>query len=561
MKVFYPYNVDDYLSQSATNFPDKVAIVDHGGQRTTTFAQLNDLAKRLGSFLASKNLERQPILLILPKSMEALACFAGVTKSNNFYTIFDENAPIERLLKVIKIFAPKLIITRQNYKQLSQLKEQVVVQAQQNSASDNMAFSNSTTDISATSNITTDNLATSNSSAIPFLCVEELPQLSINESLLAKVRASHIDTDLLYVLFTSGSTGEPKGVTISHRSVIDYTEWLSKEFGFSENTNFLNQAPFYFDNSITDIYSTFKAGSALHLIDSMWFAFPAKVLKYMDEHQINTIFWVPSVLCFFANTAAVERFAPQLSKLQHVIFCGEPMPNKQLNIWRRSLPQCTFTNLYGPTEITDVCAYYRVERTFEDDEILPIGFACANTQLLVFAEEQDAQQQKHYRLITPDMPNEKGLLFVRGSSLSLGYYANHSKTNEVFIQSPLHSNYLDRVYNTGDIVAYNEYGELVCYGRADSQIKYQGHRIELGEIEAIINGHPEVASCACVFVQRIGLFYVAKQDLDLQGYLKDKLPPYMIPSHIERMDKFKLNVNGKIDRLVLKARMQELLQS
>ena len=122
----------------------------------------------------------------------------------------------------------------------------------------------------------------------------------------------------------------------------------------------------------------------------------------------------------------------------------------------------------------------------------------------------------------------------------------------------MHHNYLDRLYNTGDIVAYNEHGELVCYGRADSQIKYQGHRIELGEIEAVVSGHPEVKGCACVFDQQIALFYTADHDLDLGSYLRDKLPAYMIPSHIVREEQFQLNVNGKIDRLVLKAKLKEL---
>ncbi len=527
MTAHYQYNVDDYLRHSAQQWPYKTAIVDHNGERSTTFAQLNAFALRLGSYLIAQGLERQPILLILPKCMEALGCFAGVTKSNNFYTIFDESAPLERLLKVIRVFAPKLIITRQDYKLLPEIQAHLKDDAAQ--------------------------------SPIPFLQVEAIPALPIDESALAQRRLTHIDTDLLYVLFTSGSTGEPKGVTICHKSVIDYTEWLSSEFGFSEKTVFLNQAPFYFDNSITDIYSTFKAGSTLHLINSMWFAFPAKVLKYMSEHHVTTIFWVPSVLCFFANTKAVEHFAAQLQDLKQIIFCGEPMPNKQLNVWRKHLPQCTCTNLYGPTEITDVCAYYHAEREFEDDEILPIGFACANTQLLVFATDDSAEGESKYRLITPEQVGEKGLLFVRGTSLSLGYYANQAKTDAVFIQNPLHHNYLDRLYNTGDIVAYNEHGELVCYGRADSQIKYQGHRIELGEIEAIVSGHSEVKGCACVFDQQIALFYTADHDLDLSSYLRDKLPAYMIPSHIVREEQFQLNVNGKIDRLVLKAKLKELL--
>ena len=284
----YQYNIDDYLLHSAQYRPDKTAIVDHNGERSTTFAQINNFAERLGSHLIAQGLERQPILLILPKNMEAIGCFAGVTKSNNFYTIFDESAPLERLLKVISVFAPKLIINRQEYKLLPELQAHL-----QNDAKQEL---------------------------IPFLQVEAIPSLPIDESALAQRRCTHIDTDLLYVLFTSGSTGEPKGVTICHKSVIDYIEWVSSEFGFSEETVFLNQSPLYFDNSITDIYSTFKAGSTLHLINSMWFAFPAKVLKYMNEHHVTTIFWVPSVLCFFVNSSAVEHFADQLHDLKQILF-------------------------------------------------------------------------------------------------------------------------------------------------------------------------------------------------------------------------------------------------
>ncbi|HIX57515.1 MAG TPA: AMP-binding protein [Candidatus Anaerobiospirillum pullistercoris] len=526
MTVHYQYNIDDYLRCSAQQWPNKVAVVDHNGTRTTTFAQLNEFAERLGSHLITLGLEREPILVLMPRSMEVAGCFAGITKSNNFYAHFDEDVPQERLVKTLHTFDPKVIIVRKDSSLLASISE---------------------------------HYSTTGTSLPILLNVEDIPTYSVDQKLLSLRRESHIDTDLLYVLFTSGSTGEPKGVTICHKSVIDYTEWLSSEFGFSEKTVFLNQAPFYFDNSITDIYSTFKAGSTLHLIDSLWYAMPAKVMKYMSEHHVTTIFWVPSVLCFFANTNAVERFAAQLQDLKQIIFCGEPMPNKQLNVWRKHLPQCTCTNLYGPTEITDVCAYYHAEREFADDEILPIGFACANTQLLLFApEENSASGKTQYRFITPEQVGAKGLLFVRGTSLSLGYYANQAKTDAVFIQNPLHHNYLDRLYNTGDIVAYNEHGELVCYGRADSQIKYQGHRIELGEIEAIVSGHSEVKGCACVFDKQIGLFYTADHDLDLKAYLKDKLPSYMIPRHITRLDQFGSTANGKIDRFALKTKLKEL---
>ncbi len=504
----YLTNVDSYLSHSAQHYPDKIAVVDQGGTRSTTFSELNELAARLGSQLITWGCERTAVLLVLPKSMEALACMAGVTKSNNFYTYFDEAVPLERLHKIITVLQPQVIITTASYHERDNLQ----------------------------------NLAPK----AHLLAFDSIPALPIDTQALKQRRLSQIDTDLLYVLFTSGSTGTPKGVSISHRSVIDYTEWLSMHFGFTNESVFLNQAPFYFDNSVLDIYSTFKAGATLHLIESSMFMFPSKVTAYIAAHHVTTIFWVPAVLCYFANTNVLQRKQAELSSLNQIIFAGEAMPNKQLNIWRRALPHCTYTNLYGPTEITVDCAYFDVTRDFADDEILPIGFACANTQLLVFNSER--------KLITAADVGHKGELFVRGSSLALGYYGDETKTAAAFIQNPLNHHYRDLLYATGDIVAYNERGELVFYGRADGQIKYQGHRIELGEIEAVVAGHPEVAACACVFLEHITLFYQSSTgaELNLKSYLQEQLPSYMIPSQFIPWPHFEVNANGKIDRLKLK---------
>ncbi|EHQ1324187.1 AMP-binding protein, partial [Campylobacter upsaliensis] len=353
----------------------------------------------------------------------------------------------------------------------------------------------------------------------------------------------HIDTNLLYVFFTSGSTGLPKGVSISHKSVIDYAFWVSEEFELDENEIIANQAPLYFDNSILDIFPTIKEGGSVHLVPNSLFAFPLKVLEYLENEGVNTIFWVPSVLIYFANTQALEKF--KLEKLKKVLFCGEIMPNKQLNYWRTHLPHTLFANLYGPTEITDVCCFYKVDREFKDEELLPIGKACKNTELLVFDEDKNLINEA----------GKKGELFVRGTSLSLGYYNDTEKTKAAFIQNPLHNNYLDLLYKTGDIVAYNEFGELLCYGRLDNQIKFKGHRIELGEIEAVLNSHEKIKNSACIFKDdKLIAFYESEEELDLKGFCKQKLPPYMIASSFVRVEKFALNANGKIDRKILSER-------
>lgn len=499
-------HIYDFLEKSLIQFSEKIAFVEPFAKerKEITYRDFDIVSKRVASEILERldkdNPLQAPILIILPKGIDCLISFFGVARSGNFYTLLDEKSPKERVEKVIEILKPKLFIT-----------------------SKELNF----------------NLA------LPTLYTEDFENFNINENLIQNAKEKHIDTNLLYVFFTSGSTGIPKGVSIAHKSVIDYTFWVCETFKFNENEILANQAPLYFDNSILDIFSSVKAGATLHLLPNHLFAFPNKILECLEKEKVSTIFWVPSVLIYFANTKALDHFS--LTALKKILFCGEIMPNKQLNIWRKHLPKSLFANLYGPTEITDVCSFYIVDRDFKDEELLPIGKACKNTGLLVFDENM--------KFISPKEVGEKGELFVRGISLSLGYYNDKEKTKQAFLQNPLHDNHLDLLYKTGDIVAYNEKGELLCYGRADNQIKYMGHRIELGEIESVINSHEKIKNSACVFKDnKIICFYVGwdKEDLNLKSFCKEKLISYMIPSEFIRLDKFQLNANGKIDRIYLK---------
>ncbi len=495
-------HIYNFLEKSLASFSDKTAFVEPFAKerKEITYKNFDLFSKKVASEILRKlgnnNPIQSPVLIILPKGIDCLISFFGVALSGNFYTLLDEKSPKERVEKVIEILKPKLFITSKELK----------------------------FDL-----------------ALPTLYTEDFESFNIDKNLIQVAKEKHIDTNLLYVLFTSGSTGIPKGVSIAHKSVIDYTFWVCETFKFDENEILANQAPFYFDNSILDIFSSVKAGATLHLLPNHLFAFPNKILECLEKERVSAIFWVPSVLIYFANTNAVK--ASILKNLKKVLFAGEIMPNKQLNIWRKHLPDTLFANLYGPTEITVDCSFYMVDREFKDEELLPIGKACKNIELLVFDENMN--------LINPKQIGIKGELYVRGTSLSLGYYNDKEKTQKAFIQNPLHDNYLDLLYKTGDIVAYNEQGELLCYGRADNQIKYMGHRIELGEIESIINSHPQVKNSACIFKDKIICFYESDEELDLKAFCKEKLISYMMPSKLIKLDKFQFNQNGKIDRKVL----------
>ncbi|AQW83675.1 amino acid adenylation domain-containing protein [Campylobacter pinnipediorum] len=489
-------SVCDFLDNTSSLYPDKIAFVQD--DRNISYLEFNISSKKVASKILEYGVSRKPVLIMLPKSIECLVSFLGVARSGNFYTLIDENTPKERILKIVDTLKPSLLITSKENK---------------------LDFLD-----------------------LPTIFCEDFKSFSIDENKLKIAKENQIDTDLLYVFFTSGSTGTPKGVSIMHKSVIDYTSWVCETFDITKDEVLVNQAPFYFDNSILDIFSTIKTGATLHIVPNSLFSFPIKIIEYIKKHKVSFIFWVPSVLIYFANTNAFQDvYLPYLKK---VLFCGEPMPNKQLNILRKCLKDTIFANLYGPTEITDVCSYYICDRDFKDDEILPIGRACKNMQLLVFDDDMS--------LIDNNNTQSKGELYVRGTGLSVGYYGDKEKTNKAFIQNPLHDNYEDKIYKTGDIVKYNEHGELLCLGRSDGQIKVLGHRVELGEIESIINSHKDILNCACVFLDdKIHCFYESKEKIDIKIFLKDKLPSYMIPRKYIKLDGFRYNQNGKIDRQLL----------
>ena len=363
-------------------------------------------------------------------------------------------------------------------------------------------------------------------------------------SLLAGIRAQSIDTDPLYAIFTSGSTGVPKGVVVSHRGVIDLAEWLVGRFGFDETDALGNQTPFYFDGSVKDIYICLKTGATLNVIGKKYFTFPKLLMQLLNEREITTILWATSAMVLVGNSNILDDNVPQ--HLKRVFFAGEAMPAKQLKVWMSKLPTTQFINLYGPTEITVDCTYYVVDRDFGDDEYIPIGRPCENMQVLVFKDEN--------RLVGV---NEPGELCVRGTGVALGYYNNKEKTAEAFVQNPLHDLYDDKIYRTGDIVKYNERGELEFVSRKDFQVKHNGNRIELGEIEVAVNALEDVTGAACIHdseQDKIVLYYTTASgcELDIINLVKDRLPKYMFPNVVLHLDAMPHNMNGKIDRIELK---------
>jgi len=371
----------------------------------------------------------------------------------------------------------------------------------------------------------------------------EICETAVQEEALQKIYDKALDTDLIYVVFTSGSTGVPKGVTGCHRSVIDYIEQLSSVLDLGEDTRFGSQAPLYFDACMKEIYPTLKFGASTYLIPKELFMFPIKLVEFLNEYQINTLCWVVSALTMISTFGTFESIVPEY--LRTVAFAGEVFPIRQFNRWKSVLPEVDFINLYGPTEGTGVCCYYRVEHELAPDEVMPIGKPFKNTEIILLNEQNERVAE-----------GEKGEICIRGTCLSHGYYNDPERTKEVFVQNPLNQSYPEIIYRTGDIGRYNEAGELIFVSRKDYQIKHMGHRIELGEIEAYVNFMEDVEMAGCIYDKeknKIVLYYVGRiSEKEMTVSVKQQLPRYMVPNNICRLEKMPFTPNGKIDRRALR---------
>jgi non-ribosomal peptide synthetase component F len=301
-----------------------------------------------------------------------------------------------------------------------------------------------------------------------------------------------------------------------------------------------NQAPFDFDVSVKDIYSTLNVGATMVIIPKKLFSMPARLLDYLCDHQVTTLIWAVSALCLVSQLKGFTYKVPAL--VSKVLFSGEAMPVKQLNIWRKYLPDASYVNLYGPTEITCNCTYYEIDREFTDDEKLPIGKPFPNEKVFLL-DENDKQVTQNGIL---------GELCVAGTALALGYYKNPGQTKRAFVQNPLNPHYPELIYRTGDLAFYDEYNKLYFAGRKDFQIKHMGHRIELEEIEMALNGYSLIERACCVFdaqKNKITAFYVGTMEgKEISGKMRETLPVYMIPTVFHSLPELPITANGKVDR-------------
>lgn len=501
-------NILEYFEKTLAESPEKVAIMEDG--REITFSVLAGKALAIAALLrrCSGGTIRRPAAVYLPKNIECVAGDLGILYSGNAYMNLDVKTPAQRISNILELVQPLAVLTDAAHQEaLSAIwpKEKTL-------------------------------LIDGN---LPPASAEE--ERNIRET-LERV----IDTDPMCLINTSGSTGTPKSVVLNHRSFIDYTTWAVETLELQRGDIAGSIAPAVFDHFSYEFCLMLVCGCTLLFIPESYPGFPAKLLQFISENHATYLFWVPTVMVNIANMDLLSRVP--LPEVRMVWFAGEVFPTKQFNYWRRQLPQATFVNLYGPTEITVDCTYYIVKRLLRDDEPVPIGYPCRNTDILILNSENQIAA-----------PGEDGELCVRGSSLAMGYYNNPEKTAAVFVQNPLNTAYPERIYRTGDIVYVNNLGEIVYKGRNDSLIKHMGKRIELGEIEHVIVNTLQLVRNGCAVYdygkKEIVFFYESEKALteaSLRKEIGKQLPRYMIPTRFVFMEQLPRNTNGKIDRLRLK---------
>ncbi len=497
------YTILDYLEQTTQRFPENTAFADLNSK--VTWKEFTQKAKEYSTVIEKYYEAGKPVAFMMEKSVSTLEWFFAALYAGCFYSYFDSTFPAPRLNSMVKTLDVKYIITEE--KNLPKFQGAQAIET-----------------------------------AKPLLVTDlEKEVCEYSDSR----RKNIIDSDIVYANFTSGTTGNPKAVVVNHKNVIDFISCFTEIFELDEHTILANQAPFDFDVSVKDIFSAVFTGAQVHLVPKMYFSFPTKLLDFLEERKVNTIIWAVSAVCIISTLGGFKYKIP--STLKKIMFSGEVMPIKQMKIWQENLPDAQYINLYGPTEITCNCSYYKIPGKITDDcTDIPIGIPFPNERIILL--DDDGKQVLK--------AGEEGELCVSGTCVVPGYYNNREKTDSVFVQNPLEVSRFDRIYKTGDLAKYDEKGLLHYIGRKDTQIKHMGHRIELGEIEGAIEKNPAISRACCIFSSnKITAFYTGKETdkKELISELKISLPVYMVPSAFKFIDAFPLTKNGKIDKRALEA--------
>ncbi len=497
-------NVLQLLEHRVAVTPEATAVVD--GRSSMSYGELANCSRRVGSALLAMEPRPRAALIFMPKNCDALCAIMGALYAGIPYVPVDPSIPLGRLEKILYLLGASALICVDG----------------------------------------TDPKLEGEHPDVSVCGIGSLIAAEEDFQALEVARAAALETDPAYVLFTSGSTGVPKGVAISHRAILSFIDEFVSITGICEHDRIASQAPLDFDVSTKDIYGALATGATLVLIPRELFMRPAALMDFLCEQGATVLVWAVAALCLLSAYHALRRDV--LPELRIVAFSGEVMPGAHLKAWRKAFPHADFLNLYGPTEITCNCLYHRLDPARDYKEGIPLGVSFPHCGVSIV----DAEGNEVTRA------DEPGEIVVRGPSLALGYVGMPEVTARAFVQDPLEHRFPVRAYLTGDLAAYSPEGELFFRGRKDNQIKYQGHRIELEEIDVAFEAVVGVDRCRCVFDQKrerlLAFFEGHASEKDVHAAALKSLPQHMVPGVIRKVDDMPLNKNGKVDRAGLLAR-------
>jgi L-proline---[L-prolyl-carrier protein] ligase len=518
------------LINSAVRHPQKEAVRMDG--RALTYEELDGLTNQVARALHAAGVRRgDRVGIYLHKSLASVISVFGIMKAGAAYVPLDANAPARRLAYITRDCEIKVLLT--STKKLPNLPE----------------FIKEGTPLQTV--ILTDD--TELPAAVPEQ-MRVVPWMEVKSLEVGAVTPDGaIETDLAYILYTSGSTGVPKGVMISHRTIFTFVHWCHDTFEMTMQDRVTSHAPLHFDLSTFDLYATIKAGGTVVLVPENLSTLPVQLADLLQNERITITYLVPSILSLMINYGKLS--AHDFSALRTILFAGEVFPIKYLRRLVETIPHAAYYNLYGPTE-TNVCTYYRVQPgdlAADRTEAVPIGQACANIE--VFAVNDRGERVTE--------PGEEGELWARGSCVAQGYWGDREKTAQSFVQNPFQALYPDVAYRTGDVVTLApDRKNWIYVGRRDHMIKSRGYRIELGEIEKTLYRHEQVKEAVVVAIpdellgNRIRAFVVRVEgsgltSKELEAFCVRQLPKYMVPERIEFHDALPKTSSGKTDRTAL----------
>ncbi len=516
--------LQQWVTRQAERRPDATAVVMW--QERMTYGQLEESANRLARVLQGAGCKPgDRVCLLVPKSPAAIVGILAALKADCVYVPLDTASPAPRLAQMIASCEPRCLLAAGP---TAPLLDQLWAEERFRSS------------------ITVGWMEPRGFAGSRFRAEVSLADCATCSA--TPLEGQNDRDDAAYILFTSGSTGTPKGVVITHDNVIHFVEWAVRYFGIGRSDRLSGHPPLHFDLSVFDMFGSFAAGAALHLVPPDLNLLPTTLAEFIRAGELTQWFSVPSVLTYMAKFDVVRQ--DDFPCLKRLLWCGEVLPTPVLGYWMTRLPRVSFTNLYGPTEATIASSYYTVPRRPDDERApIPIGRPCADEELLVLTDT-----------LQPAAPGEVGDLYIRGVGLSPGYWRDSEKTRAAFLPAPGSTDPSDRIYKTGDLARIGEDGLVFFLGRADSQIKSRGYRIELGEIETALHAMAWLKEAAVVAITVDGFegasiccAYVPGTAADvtpavLRGELGKVLPSYMLPSRWMAFGRLPRNANGKIDR-------------